>query len=83
MMADFDKDSMQCCLVCNTKVGLSARNSIPIFDESYTISKKPLVDVISAVLGIDISHDSVHSPIICKKCFKQFNEVKTIMVFVI
>ncbi|KAG5325811.1 ZN235 protein, partial [Pseudoatta argentina] len=73
-MADFDKDSMQCCLVCNTKVGLSARNSIHIFDESYTISKKPLVDVISAVLGTDISYDSVHSPIICKKCFKQFSE---------
>ena len=82
MMADFDKDSMQ-CLVCNTKVVLSARNSIHIFDESYTISKKPLVDVISAILGIDIDHDSVHSPIICKKCFKQFSEVKTIMAFVL
>ncbi|XP_011157841.1 zinc finger protein 2 homolog [Solenopsis invicta] len=74
-MADSDKDSIQ-CLVCNSKVGVSTRNSIRIFDDSsYTVSEKPLVDVISAVLEVDISEESVHSLVICKKCFKLFNEV--------
>lgn len=74
-MADFDKDSIQ-CLVCNSKIGISTRNSIRIFDESNcTVSEKPLVDVISAVLEIDISEESVHSHVICRKCFKLFNEV--------
>lgn len=76
MMADSDKDSIQ-CLVCDNKIGVSTRNSIRIFDDSsYTVSEKPLVDVISAVLEIDISEESVHSLVICKKCFKLFNEVK-------
>lgn len=75
-MADSDKDSIQ-CLVCDNKIGVSTRNSIRIFDDSsYTVSEKPLVDVISAVLEIDISEESVHSLVICKKCFKLFNEVK-------
>ncbi|XP_012530805.1 zinc finger protein 431 [Monomorium pharaonis] len=75
MMADSDKDSIQ-CLVCDSKVGVSTRNSIRIFDDSsYTVSEKPLVDVISAVLEVDISEESVHSLIVCKKCFKLFNEV--------
>lgn len=75
-MADSDKDTIQ-CLVCDSKIGVSTRNSIRIFDKSsYTVSEKPLVDVISAVLEIDISKESVHSLVICKKCFKLFNEVK-------
>jgi len=77
-MADFNlpKDSIQ-CLVCNNKIGVSTRNSVRIFDDSsYTLSEKPLVDVISAVLKTDINKESVHSLIICKKCFKLFNEVK-------
>lgn len=75
-MANFDKDTIQ-CLVCDSKLGVSTRNSIRIFDESsYTVSEKPLVDVISAVLEIDINKESVHSLVICKKCFKLFNEVK-------
>lgn len=75
-MADSDKDSIQ-CLVCDSKIGVSTRNSIRIFDDSsYTVSEKPLVDVISAVLEVDISEESVHSLVICKKCFKLFNEVK-------
>jgi len=78
-MADLNlpKDSIQ-CLVCDNKIGVSTRNSVRIFDDSsYTLSEKPLVDVISAVLKTDINKESVHSLIICKKCFKLFNEVKS------
>jgi len=75
-MADSDKDSIQ-CLVCNSKIGVSTRNSIRIFDDSsYTVTERSLVDIISAVLEIDINEESVHSLVICKKCFKLFNEVK-------
>ncbi|KAL0114616.1 hypothetical protein PUN28_011724 [Cardiocondyla obscurior] len=74
-MADSDKDSIQ-CLVCNNKIGTSSRNSIHIFDDSNcTVNDKSLAGVISAVLETDITEESVHSPIICKKCFKLFNEI--------
>lgn len=84
MMADDkDKDSIQ-CLVCDSKIGVSTRNSIRIFDDSsYTVTEKSLVDVISAVLEIDINEESVHSLVICKKCFKLFNEVKQLHLTVI
>lgn len=75
-MADPDKNSIQ-CLVCDSKIGVSTRNSIRIFDDSsYTVTEKSLVDVISAVLEIDINEESAHSLVICKKCFKLFNEVR-------
>ncbi|XP_071553122.1 uncharacterized protein [Temnothorax nylanderi] len=75
MMADSDKDSTQ-CLVCDSKIGVSTRNSIRIFDDSScTASERSLVDVVSAVLEIDINEESAHSNVICKKCFKLFNEV--------
>lgn len=76
MTADFDKDSTH-CLVCNSKVGVSTRNSVRIFnDSSVTTSEKPLVNIIATVLEIDVNEESVHSLVICKKCYKLFNEVK-------
>ncbi|XP_011640316.1 zinc finger protein 676-like [Pogonomyrmex barbatus] len=75
MTADSDKDCTQ-CLVCNSKIAVSSRNSVRIFnDSSCTSSEKPLAHVIAAVLEIDINENSVHSLVICKKCFKLFNEV--------
>lgn len=75
MTADFDKDSTH-CLVCNSKVGVSTRNSVRIFnDSSVTTSEKPLVNIIATVLEIDVNEESVHSLVICKKCYKLFNEV--------
>lgn len=75
MTADLEKDSTH-CLICNSKVGVSTRNSIRIFNEnSVTVSEKPLVDTICAVLETDLNEENVHSLVICKKCYKLFNEV--------
>ncbi|KAL2733303.1 zinc finger protein 724-like [Vespula maculifrons] len=75
MTADFEKDITH-CLICNSKVGVSTRSSIRIFNEtSVTTSEKPLVDTICTVLEISINEESAHSLVICKKCYKLFNEV--------
>ncbi|PBC32972.1 Zinc finger protein [Apis cerana cerana] len=75
MTADSEKDSTH-CLVCNSKVGVSTRNSIRIFNEnSLTSSEKPLVDTICTVLETDLNEENVHSLVICKKCYKLFNEI--------
>ncbi|KAF3424864.1 hypothetical protein E2986_05590 [Frieseomelitta varia] len=80
MTADSEKDSTH-CLICNSKVGVSTRNSIRIFNEnSVTSSEKPLLDVICTVLEIDLNEENVHSLVICKKCFKLFNEVNEILI---
>nr|XP_022900651.1 zinc finger protein 37 homolog isoform X2 [Onthophagus taurus] len=64
------------CLVCSGRVGVSTRNAINIFgNEVITCSNRPLNFVISQILGIDIQENTVHSLIICKKCFKLVNEV--------
>ncbi|XP_032667216.1 zinc finger protein 676-like isoform X2 [Odontomachus brunneus] len=74
MTADADKDCSH-CLVCNSKVGVSARNSVRIFStSSVTASGKGLLEIIAAILEIDVSEDSVHSLVICRKCYKLFNE---------
>lgn len=80
MTADSEKDSTH-CLICNSKVGVSTRNSIRIFNEnSLTSSEKPLVDIICTVLETDLNEENVHSLVICKKCYKLFNEVNEIRI---
>ncbi|GJQ84223.1 hypothetical protein Trydic_g2891 [Trypoxylus dichotomus] len=64
------------CLVCNGRVGVSTRNSLQIFNkETQTCSDRPLSFIMSQVLGMDVKEETVHSLLICKKCFKLFNEV--------
>lgn len=80
MTADSEKDSTH-CLICNSKVGVSTRNSIRIFNEnSVTSSEKSLVDAICTVLETDLNEENVHSLVICKKCYKLFNEVNEISI---
>lgn len=64
------------CLVCNGRVGVSTRNSLQIFSkDTTTCSERPLCSVMTQVLGTDIKEDTVHTLLICKKCFKLFDEV--------
>lgn len=75
MTADAEKNCTH-CLVCNSKVGVSTRNSVRIFGStSVSASEKPLVETISSVLDVELNEESVHSLVVCKKCFKLFNEV--------
>ncbi|KAK5640574.1 hypothetical protein RI129_011385 [Pyrocoelia pectoralis] len=65
------------CLICNARVGVSTRTSLQIFGkESQTSSERPISQVISQVLEENITEDSVHSLLLCKKCFKLFDELE-------
>lgn len=76
MTADSKKNSTH-CLVCNSKIGVSTRNSIQVFnDTSLLPSNKSLIDTICTVLKTEINQETVHSLVICKKCYKLFNEVR-------
>lgn len=67
------------CLVCNSRVSVSTRNSYQIFNNQVqTCSERPVYCIMSSVLGTELKEDGVHSAIICKKCFKLFNEVDEI-----
>lgn len=84
MTADTEKEQATApksthCLICNSRVGVSTRNSLEIFHKTVvTTSERPLSYTIGAVLGQEMSEDSVHSNVICKKCFKLINEVDEI-----
>jgi len=84
MTADTEKEQNAApksthCLICNSRVGVSTRNSLEIFHKTVvTTSERPLSYTIGAVLGQEMSEDSVHSNVICKKCFKLINEVDEI-----
>lgn len=79
MTADTEKNSVQTksptCLICDASVGVSTRNSCPIFHVNVSSSDKPVSKIIGFVLGLEIVEDVVHSVLVCKKCFKLFNEV--------
>lgn len=63
------------CLVCNSRVSVSTRNSYQIFNNQVkTCSERPINQIMSSILEKDLLESNVHSLIICKKCFKLFNE---------
>ncbi|XP_046602152.1 zinc finger protein 300 isoform X1 [Neodiprion pinetum] len=75
MTADGEKDCTH-CLICNSKVGVSTRNSVRIFGStSVGSTEKPLVNTICSVLDVELTEDTAHSLVMCKKCFKLFNEI--------
>lgn len=43
--------------------------------QSQTCSERPLNFIMSQVLGTEITEESVHSYLICKKCYRLFDEV--------
>lgn len=63
------------CLICDASVGVSTRNSCPIFHQHVTTSDKPIYKIIDLVLDLEVTEDLVHSVVVCKKCFKLLNEV--------
>ncbi|XP_046676340.1 zinc finger protein 623-like isoform X2 [Homalodisca vitripennis] len=78
MTADTEKTSANkntTCLICDASVGVSTRNSCPIFHQNVTTSDKPIFKVIGLVLGVEVQENLVHSAVVCKKCFKLFNEI--------
>ncbi|XP_017770219.1 PREDICTED: zinc finger protein 37-like isoform X2 [Nicrophorus vespilloides] len=69
-----EESSSPICLICNGK--LTNRSALRIFEgDTQTCSSRPLSFIIAQVLGQDISEDTVHSPLICRKCFRSFDEI--------
>ncbi|XP_054284175.1 zinc finger protein 835-like isoform X2 [Macrosteles quadrilineatus] len=78
MTADTEKPSVSkntSCLVCDASVGVSTRNSCPIFQQHVTTSDKPVYKIIELVLDLEVQENLVHSVVVCKKCYKLLNEV--------
>ncbi|XP_066994648.2 zinc finger protein 543 isoform X2 [Anabrus simplex] len=85
MTADTDREQNSApknirCLICNSRLGVSSRNSCEIFHKNVCTSttERPISFIIGAVLEHEISEDTVHSNVICKKCFKLLDEVDEI-----
>ncbi|XP_034934486.1 zinc finger protein 568-like [Chelonus insularis] len=74
MTTDSNKDSTH-CLICNSKVGVSTRNSVRIFDAAVNVDlNKPILKTIGSILEKEIVEENAHSDVVCKKCFKLFHE---------
>lgn len=72
------------CLFCNSKLGVSSRNSCDIFSNKSLLGNedRALSTLIGEVLQIEATKESIHSNIICKKCFKllyELDEIETRM----
>lgn len=64
------------CLICNSRIGPSSRNSVQIFDEnSKTGTEKPVLETIQTIIEENIVETTSHSVVLCKKCYKLLNEV--------
>lgn len=76
MTADTDKEQLLVpltnkCLICNVKVGASARGSCNIFHRNVvTASQKQLAYIIATIVECEILEGCVHSQVVCKKCYK-------------
>ncbi|MCL4120612.1 UNVERIFIED_CONTAM: hypothetical protein GTU68_000704 [Idotea baltica] len=68
------------CLICNAKFGVSGRGSMQIFsDEVKTTSRHMnLVLVLSGIVNRELDESTIHSSIICKKCFKLLDDIDSI-----
>uniref|UniRef100_A0A8D8Q189 Zinc finger protein 484 n=1 Tax=Cacopsylla melanoneura TaxID=428564 RepID=A0A8D8Q189_9HEMI len=65
------------CLLCDASTQ-SSRNTFAIFTQPVSTSDRKLVQVLSSVLNVDLKENSIHSVVICKKCYKVCNEVDEI-----
>lgn len=65
MTADTENKSLH-CLLCNSRVGVSTRNSCPIFQQNVTSSERTVAATIGIVLNQELSQETVHSDVVSK-----------------
>ncbi|XP_046400167.1 zinc finger protein 235-like isoform X2 [Ischnura elegans] len=65
------------CFICNARVGTSGRSSFNFFqtDTVTSSSHKQVYFCIASILECELLEESVHSQVICKKCYKTINEI--------
>ncbi|KAI5737650.1 hypothetical protein M8J76_015387 [Diaphorina citri] len=71
------KNKSKTCLVCDGSTQ-SLRNTFSIFIQPVSTSDKKIVEILSTVLNTDLKENSVHSVVICKKCYKVCNDIDEI-----
>lgn len=68
------------CLVCNAKLGVSARGAMELFSEKAKTSHRQIeVHVLlSNIVNQEIQHKCIHSSIVCKKCYKLIDDIDSL-----
>ncbi|XP_050722158.1 zinc finger and SCAN domain-containing protein 2-like isoform X3 [Eriocheir sinensis] len=68
------------CLVCNAKLGVSARGAMEVFSEKAKTSHRQLQVhiILSTIVNQDVSAVVAHSSIVCKKCFKLIDDIDSL-----
>ncbi|CAL4064982.1 unnamed protein product, partial [Meganyctiphanes norvegica] len=68
------------CLVCNAKLGVSARGATQIFSDKVKTTHRQLRvgTVLSNIINRQLTMAYVHSYIICKKCFKLIDDIDSL-----
>nr|XP_027224366.1 PR domain zinc finger protein 15-like isoform X1 [Penaeus vannamei] len=65
------------CLVCNAKLGVSARGAMEVFSDRAKTSHRQLQvhAVLSDIVNQELNPIAIHSSIVCKKCFKLIDDI--------
>lgn len=68
------------CLVCNAKLGVSARGAMEVFSDKAKTSHRQLQVhiVLSTIVNQDLNALIAHSSIVCKKCFKLIDDIDSL-----
>ncbi|KAK4297751.1 hypothetical protein Pmani_029869 [Petrolisthes manimaculis] len=68
------------CLVCNVHLGMFAKGGMEVFSDKVTTTygKVQVHNVIGSIINQEISIATVHSSIVCKKCFKLLDDIDTL-----
>lgn len=63
MTADTENKSVH-CLLCNSRVGVSTRNSCFIFQQNVTTSDRTVAATIGLVLNQEVTEETAHSDVV-------------------
>lgn len=68
------------CLVCNGKLSASARSAIPLFTGKIVTShrRQELCAVLEDILNQQLEKGTVHSSIVCTKCFNLIEDIDSL-----
>ncbi|XP_047491966.1 zinc finger protein 37-like [Penaeus chinensis] len=65
------------CLVCNVHLGMFAKGGMEVFSDKVTTSfgKMQIHNVLGSIVNQELNAASIHSSIVCKKCFKLLDDI--------
>ncbi|KAG7170844.1 Zinc finger protein 431-like [Homarus americanus] len=65
------------CLVCNVHLGMFAKGGMEVFSEKVitSLGKMQIHNVLGSIINQELNAATVHSSIVCKKCFKLLDDI--------